>query len=102
MFNCNDLANRVLGIVADVTEVEIEVIISKVKTEEAVDARHITVKLLHEASIYPKKIARIMGMTVRNVNHILTRIEDRLRYSRPMRNNYEKSRRLLGNSWLAV
>ena len=84
-----EYADRTIAVVVDLTGVERTDILSKCKTINIVDARWMVVKLLREAGYYPSEIAPIMGMTIRQVQSIITEFDARLKYSDPMlRINY--------------
>ncbi len=90
MLRIKDLVNNVVSVVADVTEIPCELILSKCSRTEVVDARWITVYLLHKAGMYTMKIAEHMEITPRYVQYIITDFEDRTALNKPMRTSYEK------------
>lgn len=87
---------EVLQVVAEQTDIEVEKIMSRKRELEAVDARHICVKLLRERGLYPSRIAEVMGMTPRNVCYILSDFDTRVMFNREFRNNYEASAKEMG------
>ena len=70
--------DRVLAVVAELSEISSEDILYGRKTDEVVDARWIIVKILHEQGYHTSKIAMLLNMTQRNVTYILTVFQDRL------------------------
>lgn len=54
-----ELADRILSIVAEEMETPKELILSKSRTSENVDARHLAIMLLHLKDVYPKRIAEV-------------------------------------------
>lgn len=90
MPSIKDLVNSVVSVVADVTEIPCETIMSRCSRAEVVDARWIAVYILHSYGAYTMKISEHMGVTPRYVQYIITDFGDRIAMSRPMRNNYEK------------
>lgn len=67
-----EYASSVIDLVADELEVSRELILSKSRTAEVVDARHLAIKLLHSKDIYPSRIAAIFRMSPRSVRHVIT------------------------------
>lgn len=85
----------VLSAVSEQTDVPVEKIMSRNRVLEAVDARHICVRLLIENGVYQSRVAEMMGMTPRNVQYINTDFDTRVMFNRLLRNNYEKAAKLL-------
>lgn len=85
-----EFANNVIDLVAEELEVSRDLILSKCRTSEAVDARHLAIRLLHMHNVYPSRLASIFGVSPRNVHYIVTTFDARLQANRPLRNNYEK------------
>ena len=52
-----ELADRVITLVTEESDIPKEAILSKSRTAEVVDARHLAIKLLHSKDIYPSRIA---------------------------------------------
>lgn len=93
-----DYFQRVLDVVAQLSELSAEVILYGRKTDEVVDARWIIVKILHEQGYHTAKIALLLNMTQRNVTHILTIFQDRLDgYDSLFKATYQKARIMAGN-----
>lgn len=97
MSQTRELFERVLDVVSDVTEIDKTIILSKSKASEVVDARYIAIEILTKSGVYKNKIASIFGCTMRNVQHIISNFDARIAYNKPMRNNYERIKQLLGN-----
>ena len=90
--------DRVLAVVAELSELSSEDILYGRKTDEVVDARWIIVKILHEQGYHTSKIAMLLNMTQRNVTHILTIFQDRLDgYDSLFKATYQKARIQAGN-----
>ena len=68
---------QILEVVATVAEVDREAILSKNRTAEVVDARHVLVQLLVEQGWYPARIARKLGITECTVSRTLDHFHNR-------------------------
>lgn len=97
MSRTKETVERVVGAVAEATEVPSGAIMSRCSSAEVVDARWLAVALLHGCGMYPMRIAAAMGITPRYVQYIITDFEDRMALSRPLRTNYEKIAKKLRN-----
>lgn len=95
MMKSRKLLAMVLSAVSEQTDVSVEKIMSRNRVLEAVDARHICVKLLIESGVYQSRVAELMGMTPRNVQYINTDFDTRIMFNRLLRNNYEKAAKKL-------
>lgn len=84
------ILSDVVEAVAAETDVPVEMIMSRNRENEVVDARHICVKILRMRGMYVSRIAGLMRMTPRNVLYVLSDFDDRITFNRPMRNNYER------------
>lgn len=93
-----EFADRVLNLVTTETEIPKELILSKSRTAEVVDARHLAIKLLHTKDIYPKRIAEVFGMSPRTVHYIITQFDTRIQANKSLRNNFAKIAKQLGNN----
>ncbi len=93
----NNTLSDVLNAVSEATDITPDAIISKSRECEVVDARHICVKLLHLRGLYVSRIANLMKLTPRNIQYILSSFDARIKFNRPLRNNYERARKILGN-----
>lgn len=91
-----ELADRLLDFIADETEIPKELILSKSRAAEVVDARHLAIKLLHSKDIYPSRIAAIFGMSPRSVRHAVTAFDSRIQANKALGYNLAKIRRQLG------
>jgi hypothetical protein len=93
-----DFFNKVLNIVASLTELSADQILNGKKTDEVVDARWIIVRLLSEHGCHTSRIAMLLHMTQRNVTYILTVFQDRLdQYDSFFKATYQKARIEVGN-----
>lgn len=71
---------EILEVVAAIAEIDREAILSKNKTAEVVDARHIFVQLLVEQGWYQARIARKMGINEGTVSRMLDHFADRCKH----------------------
>lgn len=85
-----ELADNVLDLVANELEIPRELILSKSRKAEVVDARHMAARLLHSNNVYPSRIASVFGVSPRSVHYIVTTFDARLQANKSLRNNYEK------------
>jgi hypothetical protein len=93
-----DYFDKVLAVVAELSELSVGNILNGRKTDEVVDARWIIVKILHEQGYHTSKIALLLHMTQRNVTHIVNIFQDRLdQYDSLFKSTYQKARVEAGN-----
>ena len=93
-----DYFERLVDIVAELSELTADNILYGRKTNEVVDARWIIVQILKEQGYHTTKIAQLMSMTQRNVTHILTAFQYRLdQYDSLFKSTYQKARILAGS-----
>lgn len=88
--NKNELILYIFSSVANETGITKDQILSKIKTEEVVDARHMVVKFLSESGLYPSSIARIFNVTPRCISYILSAFDDRINTNRMMKFAYKR------------
>lgn len=93
-----EFANHVLDLVSVETEIAKELILSKSRAAEVVDARHLAIMLLHSKDVYPKRIAEIFNMSPRSIRHIITTFDSRIQTNKPLRYNLAKIRKQLGDN----
>ena len=91
-----ELSNSIIDLVADELEVSRELILSKCRTAEVVDARHLAIRILHSKDIYPARIAVIFGLSPRSIHYIITQFDTRLQVNKSLRNIYAKIAKQLG------
>lgn len=90
---------RIIKAVADAAYLTCSQILSKRRFPDSLDARWIAVKLLKDEGFYSSKIAELMSMTTRNVNHIIYAVEIRLSHDdKPLKQLLETSKKHLGNN----
>ena len=90
--------NRIIQAVADVSELAPCQILCNRRFPETIDARWAVVKLMREEGFYSSRIADLMGMSARNVNHILFSTETRLMAGdKALSNILDKARKKLRN-----
>ncbi len=90
-----ELADRLLDLIADETEIPKELILSKSRAAEVVDARHLAIKLLHSKDIYPSKIASLFNISTRCVNYAITNFDCRVSQNNVLRYSYETIKKKL-------
>lgn len=88
-----EFTDRVITLVSEETDIPREAILSKSRTAEVVDARHLVIKLLHSKDIYPSRIAATFGMSPRSVRHVITAFDARVQ---ALGYNLAKIRKQLG------
>ncbi len=94
-----EYASSVIDLVADELEVSRELILSKSRTAEVVDARHLAIKLLHSNNVYPSRIASIFNLSPRTIHYIITTFDTRAQANKTLRNNFAKiAKQLADNS----
>ena len=84
-----------LNIVCNETEVDKDILLSRNRSAEGVDARHIFIKCLYDNGLYPNEIASRLGVSTRAVTHALSSFHDRCSFGFYLRNNYEKIKKQL-------
>ncbi len=94
----SEIIATVLAAVSEETEIDVKAILSQDKRREIVDARHIAINLLHKKGLYQSNIAEIFRITPRNVQYILSDFDARMLCSIPMRNDYERIRKHIGDT----
>lgn len=85
-----ELADYVLELVAEELDVPKDLILSKSRKAEIVDARHMVAKLLHIRNVYPSRIAEIFGVSPRSIHYVITSFDARIQTNRMLRNSYAK------------
>lgn len=93
-----ELTARIVALVSEETEIPKETILSKSRTTEAVDARHLAIWLPHAKNVYPKRIAETFGLSARSVRHIVTTLDSRIQTNKPLGYNLAKIRKQLGDN----
>ena len=74
---CNKIYNEVLCLVAEGTEISAEIIVSKSRLAEVVDARQMVVWFCFKAGLHPRTIADKLGITRQAVCQKIATISDR-------------------------
>ena len=98
MTKTNDIIKFIIESVAEETEISSERILSRERTTEVVDARHVAVMALVKSGIYTSRISETMNITPRYIQYIVTEFECRLSRNRPLRNKYEIIAKKLRNN----
>lgn len=94
----SQILRTVLGIVAEEMEIDINVIISRDKTTEVVDARHLVIALLHNQRIYVQAIADMIHCTPRAVQYAITDFADRAEFNPSLKSAYNRALKRLRNA----
>lgn len=74
---CNIIYDEVLSLVAEETEISAEMIVSKSRLAEVVDARQMVVWFCFKAGLHPRTIAEKLGITRQAVCQKIATIADR-------------------------
>lgn len=74
----------VMSVVADLTDLSENDILTGRRTMEVVDARWLCVRLMKDIGMYPFQIAGFMAMNVRTVQYILMNFDDRMKFGDAM------------------
>ena len=74
---CNIIYDEVLSLVAEETEISAEMIASKSRLAEVVDARQMVVWVCFKAGLHPRTIAEKLGITRQAVCQKIATISDR-------------------------
>lgn len=90
---------EVLTAVSAETEISEEMILSKLRSAEVVDARCLFVKLLSEYGLYPSVIARMINRTAASVRYLIGSYEDRKAINKYLENNAQNIRNSLKNNY---
>lgn len=97
-----EFANIVIDLVSDELEVPKELILSKCRTAEVVDARHMAAMLLHSYNIYPSRIAPIFNLSPRSIHYAITSFDARIQTNKSLRNGYAKIAKQLADNYEAT
>lgn len=91
----SEIFAKIIGTVADETEISTERILSNNKDSETVDARYLLVHLLIENGFYPSWIAGKLHKTKRSINYIVTNFDSRIKCGKMLRIYLERLRKRL-------
>lgn len=86
----NECTALILDAVKEDTDVEPHQVLSKCGNTDVVDARYITVYILHESGYSAGKISSAMRISRRYVQHIVSNFHNRIKYNKVVRNFYER------------
>ena len=90
---------KVTTVVAELTDVAPGEVLGKSRSADIVDARWIVIQLLRDKGYSTKTISPLVGRPARSINHALSCLEDRMRYTNPaLGKTLAKARKLLGNN----
>lgn len=76
-----EILAEVVGAVTDATEIDSDVILSRSRKEEDVEARMILIYACSRRGVRPVQLARLIGQTPHNVYRSLRALRDRYKYS---------------------
>lgn len=85
-----ELFDTTLRAVSKEMEIAENRILSHDMDSEAVDARHLLIRIRTSKGLYSSEVARLVGCTRRTVSHVMTHFEERLSRSWVMRKAWEK------------
>lgn len=85
----DDFFNKKLDEIAEVSGVDRNLILSKSKELDVVDARHIFIKIMSDCGLSSKSIGRVLDISSRNVQYVLQNFESRIKFSKWARRTYE-------------
>lgn len=91
----NECAALILDAVKEDTDLEPHQVLSKCGNTDVVDARYITVYILHENGYSTGKISSAMRISTRYVQHIVSNFHSRIKYNKVVRNFYERIKKKL-------
>lgn len=94
----SEIIADVLRRVSAETEISKELMLSKCRTAEVTDARHLAVMLMYRLDIYPSGIAGIFGVSPRSIHYVITSFDARIQTNKTLRNSYERLVKQLGNN----
>ena len=80
------IIQKILSVVAEISNISEEQILSRSRYAEVVDARHLCVFLMYKHHIPKHRIADIFSLTCRNIHHILAQFDTRRQYGDAMLN----------------
>ena len=96
--NSVDYCGKVIKVVAELMDVSESEIRGRSRTYDAVDARWMVIQLLRDQKMSTKKIALLISHPERTINHALSMIEQRIRFStNGFGNTLSIARQMLGN-----
>ena len=85
----NEIFYEKLSEISQVSGIDKDSILSKKREIDIVDARHILIKVMANYGMSKLGISRMMGLSVRNVQYIITNFDSRIEYSKWARKIYE-------------
>ena len=93
-----DYFEKVVNVVASLSDLTAEQILGGRKTDEVTDARWVIVRILYEHGYHTSRIAMLMHMTQRNVTRVLNAFQDRLdQYDSLFKYVYQRARVEVGS-----
>lgn len=96
--NSVDYCSKVIKVVTELTEVSEQDIFGRTRSFDAVDARWMVIQLLKDQKMSSKKIALLISHPERTINHALSMIEQRIKFStNGFGNTLSIARQRLGN-----
>ena len=85
------LCERIVALVAQVTDLSVEEIMSHSKRSDIVDARYIAVYVMLQQGICPYYVAEYMDVSSRNIYHVQERFDNRKIYGNVTLGRYYNS-----------
>ena len=82
------LANEVLEMVSQQSDIPIEVIISKSRNADVVDARHLAINLLFGLGLYPQQIAKVVHQSTRTIQCAISAFSVRCKANNNLRHTF--------------
>ena len=86
-----EFCEQIIALVAKITDLTVDDIMSHARRPEIVDARYLAVYVMLKKGIQVNRVAEFMSMTERNVYHVQERFDDRKDYGDPMIEQYYNS-----------
>ena len=85
----NQIFNQIIACVCEVMEVDVELVLSNIRTTDIVDARCITIHLLEEYGVYRSYISQKMDRTESGIRYLLSIYDNRYNTNMWFRSNCE-------------
>lgn len=94
----SEIFAKTLNVVSHETEIPQDLILSRRKSVDVVDAKYLLVKTLYLRGFYPSQIAQMIGLSTRAVNNIVSNFDVRVSTRKLMRINWENIRNYIGSN----
>lgn len=86
--------NDIINYISDEVGIEKDLVLSKCRRSEVVDARVILIKVLHDRGCYNRFIADKLNVSTNQISYSIRNFDDRMKYSRNFKllfNNISKN-----------